>query len=455
MKSYLRTFINLALTIFLSSLGTMYLFWSLIGCKEEVPTGIYDNIHDPQSLEFRPYSPTSLSLVAQSGSSVTLEWTDSSNYISGFLIQKRIAGGIFFDLAQVHLDVTQFRDTAVTQDIDYSYRVFALRDSSRSLPSRELSVGYRPVLTFNRTVKSPWKSSFWGGFSLSPDGRQMVIQDGTFTRPTVIAVIDIATGQVVKTFQRDAWSRCNPIFFPDGQSVLMGYSSATICKWSISTGQIVSSYVKAGEPFGTSPSQGVVESIDVSPDGSLLAAGIFDLLKVVVWDTRTGSIIQELSTSPNFYDGYPFVSFSPDGRMLAGVAYEGSFLWDVSNSTSRGLPVVNNELAYALSFNRSSSLLGWVSPYGSRICNVVNGQHWPLSGASFGVFMPDKPFYLISAYSGFLFYRLFDMRTVSTVPYSSTPMCFRVSPDGQEMYVNFGGGIDMWDVIYRWMEVQP
>lgn len=96
MKSYLRAFIKITPTIFLLSLGTVSLFWSLVGCKEEVPTGIYDNIHDPQASVFRPYSPTSLSMAGQTSSSVTLEWADSSKYVSGFLIQKRTAGGAFF-----------------------------------------------------------------------------------------------------------------------------------------------------------------------------------------------------------------------------------------------------------------------------------------------------------------------------------------------------------------------
>jgi WD40 repeat protein/tRNA A-37 threonylcarbamoyl transferase component Bud32 len=75
------------------------------------------------------------------------------------------------------------------------------------------------------------------------------------------------------------------------------------------------------------PDAGLVFSLAFSPDGTRLAAGDRDRMKVWVWDVRTGRLLHETLWNDMIFQ----LAFSPDGRRLAGVSRSKVQLRDVAD----------------------------------------------------------------------------------------------------------------------------
>jgi len=448
--------------ILLASVIPMILL-SIAGCKQTIPTEPLANPHDPQTAAFSPYGPTSLSLVADTGSVPTLRWKDSSNFITQFVVERRGSAGTFTEVSRVPRSSFQFRDTSASQITDYVYRVSAVADTHRSAPSNEVSAGYRPRITLARSI-----TAAGGFFSLSPDGRQIIAQagGGGGNPPSTYRLIDASSGQLLQTFRRDSVSAsttCPPLFMPDGKSVLLSYSDATVCLWNVASGGIVSRFTRTGGPFGTIAVQGYVESMDVSPDGNLLAVGIFDLAEVDVWNITSGTIVQRIPVGP-IGDASPYAAFSTDGRSLVVLSGGSSTIWNTADWSSRTLPITS-EFGNGLMFNSSSTLLGWTYTIGFTVFDLSSGSAWGTANYGGGgtkpgwsAFLPARPYFLVSLAmddNRISVYRLSDAKQVSTLTCAALAGCFRLTADGRQLFVSNGVSIDVYHVDFGWAEVGP
>ncbi|MEU9982835.1 helix-turn-helix domain-containing protein [Streptomyces sp. NPDC050856] len=125
--------------------------------------------------------------------------------------------------------------------------------------------------------------------------------------------------------------------------------------------------------------RGVVQSVALSPDGRLLAAGGLDR-RVALWDVRDPRRPRALPVStPAFKDTVYALAFSPDGHRLAAGTGDGTVrLWEpaVSSRAKRVAPTVLSgpgATVYGLAF----------SPDGRRLAagSADGGVHvWPLRG---------------------------------------------------------------------------
>ena len=98
-----------------------------------------------------------------------------------------------------------------------------------------------------------------------------------------------------------------------------------------------------------------IESVAFSPDGTLLAAGLWWGDPVMVWDLATGESFAILEQGEA-----PYVAFSPDGT-LARTGYDGVILWDAATRREiTTLPQAGSRLA----FSRDGALLAVVSSDG-------------------------------------------------------------------------------------------
>jgi WD40 repeat protein len=133
-------------------------------------------------------------------------------------------------------------------------------------------------------------------------------------------------------------------FSPDGRKLASGSADQTILIWDLETGQ--AQRTLKGQQ-GVNP----VDSVSFSLDGKKLASGSRDGIKI--WDITAGQVEKEL-------DGSSPVSFSPDGRTLAGRLRRGVVaIWDVQSgqvvrTLSRDTDIVNS-----LSFSADGSRLAW------------------------------------------------------------------------------------------------
>ncbi len=72
--------------------------------------------------------------------SVTLTWEDNSTDESGFVVERAVVGGQFFEVARLATDTTSFADTSAVMGVTYQYRVSAYNDVGSSGYSNTLQV---------------------------------------------------------------------------------------------------------------------------------------------------------------------------------------------------------------------------------------------------------------------------------------------------------------------------
>jgi WD40 repeat protein len=103
-------------------------------------------------------------------------------------------------------------------------------------------------------------------------------------------------------------------FFPDGKKVATGGSRGFIKIWELSTGTEIMTF-KAHN--------GVVDSIKISPDGRIIAAGLDDSIRI--WDSTTGNEIMTFKTHEKRVDS---IEISPDGKIIATGSGVTIRIWD-------------------------------------------------------------------------------------------------------------------------------
>lgn len=158
------------------------------------------------------------------------------------------------------------------------------------------------------------------GYTFSPDSRYVAESTrGKGSHNANIRIIEVATGKHVSTF--GSHSPFSIAISPDGVTLAAGYWDA-VALWNMVTGQRVALL----RGFGR-----YVYALSFSRDGKLLATGT-DTGVLQIWDVQHRTMLQSLAPA----GGYQFVSepaFSPDGRLVAVGIYGTGTVWliDVTN----------------------------------------------------------------------------------------------------------------------------
>lgn len=85
--------------------------------------------------------PTNLQAMAMA-SGVHLSWIDNSSDEDGFMVMRKPPAGTFAEVATTGSDATTFHDTTVEPGSTYVYMVHAIRGSTGSNPSNEVTIGF-------------------------------------------------------------------------------------------------------------------------------------------------------------------------------------------------------------------------------------------------------------------------------------------------------------------------
>jgi WD40 repeat protein len=182
------------------------------------------------------------------------------------------------------------------------------------------------------------------GLAFSPDGRHLA--GGCWKESKDVAVLDAATGKVVRVLKGHEMQLAAVAYAPDGKRLASLSLDNTVRVWDPATGQAVYTRRLGGKPSG-----GVdARRLAYSPDGRLLAAAA-RTETVKVWEAATGRELHDFRVSATC------VAFSPDARRLA---------WAGPN----GLEVRDAVSGKELSLIRGKFELVFFSPDGSRLIGL-------------------------------------------------------------------------------------
>jgi RNA polymerase sigma factor (sigma-70 family) len=180
-----------------------------------------------------------------------------------------------------------------------------------------------------RTEAGPADLTFLRPTALSADGRRAATSDGGGVR-----VWDVATGKEVRRF---AVEDRNPLIAlaltPDGEGLLISAGQGRVVLWDVATGKQRRRFEIKGKK-GDGPSPGV-GGLVFSADGKSLAAPFFEGLAVGdthrfgvrLWDVATGKEVLRVGRplpGDEFPPNVPHPAFSPDGKVIAWVAADGT-----------------------------------------------------------------------------------------------------------------------------------
>ncbi|HSD79771.1 MAG TPA: PQQ-binding-like beta-propeller repeat protein, partial [Solirubrobacteraceae bacterium] len=167
--------------------------------------------------------------------------------------------------------------------------------------------------------------------AFAPDGRRLAVARATFSDITLLPqaqrllVLDARTGRI-------AWRRRYPdrrgeqevhlVFTPRGALITSAAQGDTLV-WDARTGRVVRRYPIGGRPA-------------LSPDGRMLALGLVSprtssarSASVGVLDLRTGR--RRVLAHDLDEEWIMSLTFLPDGRRVAGAAFDGTYVWDITS----------------------------------------------------------------------------------------------------------------------------
>ena len=201
---------------------------------------------------------------------------------------------------------------------------------------------------------------------------------------STVAIVELSSGLTVARLPQQALvTAIEP--GPSGDLLAVGTCDHAIQLWDLKSMTLVRRMPLPQE---------CAESLSFSPDGRLLATGLYGCCRgarqgVQVWDPRSGTLVRELASG----QGIRHVTFSGNGRWLAGVDAGGAahvFEWPSGRllRTIGGLGDTGAPDWKAIA-SRDGRYLAWRA-HGLRAWDVASGKELAIPGAE-RVHITDKP----------------------------------------------------------------
>ena len=193
--------------------------------------------------------------------------------------------------------------------------------------------------------------------AFSPDGTTLAAgaSDG------IIKLWDVETHQNTATLGGYDAVTVDAIVAAEGESywftpvsflsntILAAGSGDRIKLWDVATEENIATFEVPGD---------LVISMSCSPDGTTLAAGTYNSI-IKLWDvaTRTNTTtFPSVAARSAWFEPLPFISFSPDGTLLAFTS-TGVALWNIETGTQTNALLGHTDYIRSVSFSPDGSIL--------------------------------------------------------------------------------------------------
>ena len=272
--------------------------------------------------------------------------------------------------------------------------------------------------------------------SFSPDGKMLA-----FVSRGGINLYDMITRQKITTLETQSRKDQTVSFSPDGTILASGGYDGIVNLWDVTTLQKTATLEGRVHTQSGGSTANNCKFISFSPDGSMLASGTSDGT-VNLWDVTTQ---QKTATLEGHTDITQSVSFSPDGKMLAYRSNKGIILWDIA--TQQNIATLEYPKGI-VPFSPDGSMLAYRSNKGIILWDVATQQNITIFGKGLPQsFSPDGT--TLASTNGSRLH-LWDVATeVELATFLHTSYYVRAlsfSPDGTTLATGTDdGNVELWD----------
>ena len=189
-----------------------------------------------------------------------------------------------------------------------------------------VETGRQIKMTIRHTVRKGYENCV-RSVVFSPDGMTLASASGLevwlwdVSTDQLKKILDVHTDKKIFNMGHTDKEIFSLSFSPDGKTIVAGGSDKTVRIWDVDTGKQKNIISERSLHFG-------IKSVSFSPDGRTIAGSSFNSVRL--WDVKTGK--RKAILTRHDFPPIRSVSFSPDGKMLAsGGSGRSVRLWDVSN----------------------------------------------------------------------------------------------------------------------------
>ncbi|MGZ8845094.1 MAG: WD40 repeat domain-containing protein [Pyrinomonadaceae bacterium] len=200
------------------------------------------------------------------------------------------------------------------------------------------------------------------GLSLSRDGKTLVVAGGD----AKIRFVDMATGEVQRTFNGHTNAVYRGVFSPDEKLLASSSRDRTARIWEVASGRELQQL----DGFRCS-----IKAVGFSPDGQMLAASGNDgMLKL--WDVKTGKELKSLvhkDSADIDMATYAFV-FSRDGKKIYAGNGDGTISeWDTAAGKETKVWRAHDQSTFRLQFSPDYRIL---ASFGDSVVKLWDTSNW-------------------------------------------------------------------------------
>ena len=179
-----------------------------------------------------------------------------------------------------------------------------------------------------------------------------------------------------------------------------------------------------------------INSVTFSPDGRMIAGGINESEVICLWDAATGEQLRSMrENAPNALHWVNTVAFSVDSKILASGSEDGNlYLWDVETGKKLKTLTEDTENIFSVAFSRDGKTLAsgnsgntirlWDITTGEKLKTLTGHTNWVFSVA----FSPDGQTLASGSWDNTV--RLWDTTT------------------GQQLKTFVGHTLEVWSVAF-------